>query len=199
MPSAKPPSCRRSVTNFARRLPPSAAISRPFSTADLDAQTSRRFLQTAQREAQRLTALIDALVRGRLTAANASCGSRVPAKRCDIAVQIRSVVETVDAAGSAAAHHPSHHPSVARDLRVWMPTSASMRSPISSKTRSNTVGAWHRCGVLVASTSETVSITVDDDGDGIAFAQREAQCADKHGARCSKPACAAKRGPKVAA
>ena len=59
---------------------------------DLDRETSRRFLETAQREAQRLRELIDALARGGPPLA-ASEFSRHG--NCDLVLQIRRVVETI--------------------------------------------------------------------------------------------------------
>lgn len=55
----------------------------------LDAQTSRRFLQTALREAQRLTGLIETLLQSPRTPAPLDSG------RCDVVQQILRVVESV--------------------------------------------------------------------------------------------------------
>ena len=57
---------------------------------DVDAQTTRRFLETAQREAVRLAGLIDTLLRN-----SASAGAESRGAVCDVAEQIRVTVETI--------------------------------------------------------------------------------------------------------
>jgi signal transduction histidine kinase len=136
---------------------------------NLDASTSRRFLQTAQREAQRLTGLIDALAGAALPAVHTGC---------DVAAQIRRVVETIA-------------PLARRRLvtiRTTLPQGAIARinadECIHALTNlvENAIkhGRTHgTVAVSCQSDDETVSVLIDDDGDGIAFAHGEAECVDK--------------------
>lgn len=133
---------------------------------ELDAQTSRRFLQTAQREAQRLTGLIDALVRGALPAPGTSAGPCVVAGGCDVVAQIRRVVEAIAP--------------LARRRLVTIRTTLPMRAMVRAEADevihaiTNLVenaikhGRTHgTVAVSCRSDGKSVGVTVDDDGAGV--------------------------------
>jgi signal transduction histidine kinase len=136
---------------------------------DLDAQTSRHFLQTARREAQRLTRLIDALAGGGLAAVAGSC---------DVAAQIRTVVETVAP--------------LARRRLVTVRTTLPMRAIVRvdadecihalTNLVENAIKHGRSGGsvaILCNAGGDMLTITVDDDGDGVACAHREKGCSEK--------------------
>ena len=66
--SSRAPCSRRSGTSCARRLPRSAATSRPCSRSDCDPATARRFLETARRETLRLGRLVDGMLEASILA-----------------------------------------------------------------------------------------------------------------------------------
>ena len=135
---------------------------------ELDAQTSRRFLQTAQREAQRLTRLIDALIPG---------VSRPVGGGCDVAEQIRRVVEMVTPLSrrrlvTIRTTSPARAVAQIESDECIHALTNLIENAIKHGRTSGTVA------ILCSTAGGVVTITVDDDGDGVAFERRETSRGD---------------------
>jgi signal transduction histidine kinase len=127
---------------------------------DLDAQTSRRFLRTAQREAQRMTTLIDALAHGALPVA-ASGGA------CNVAAQIRRVVETI--APLARRRLVTLRTTLPARAQAQVDADACIHALTNLIENAIKHGRTHgTVAVCCRHDDGTVNVTVDDDGAGVA-------------------------------
>jgi signal transduction histidine kinase len=134
---------------------------------DADAETSRRFLQTAQREALRLSRLID----GMLEFSTLKLASSALAPECDVVEQIRATIDIIAPIARK------------RDvtIRTRAPKHAVARLDADecvhalSNLVENAVKHGSAHGTVKVSCRQTdpfVEIAVEDDGDGVDPAQR---------------------------
>lgn len=134
---------------------------------DLDAETTRRFLQTARREALRLERLVDGMLQFSL-----ELPKRGRAARCDVVEQVQATIEMV--APLAAARGVR--------IRTHLPVAASARVDADACVHAlmnlveNAVKHGGERGTVEVSCSRDggfVQILVEDDGSGVAPAQQE--------------------------
>ena len=135
---------------------------------ELDAPTSRRFLQTARREALRLGRLVDGMLEFSMLDLSARANGR-----CDAADVLRA---TVDAIAPLAAQR-------AIAVRALLPPSTEVRmdadacAHVGLNLLENAVKYGRERGVVelrAAASGVFLAIAVDDDGPGIAPGEREA-------------------------
>jgi signal transduction histidine kinase len=135
---------------------------------DLDAGTTRRFLQTARRETLRL----ERLVVGMLNFSTFELPTRNPTGSCDVVEQIRASLEMV--APIAAARRVT--------LRAHLPEAAAARVDADACVHAvtnlveNAVKHGSECGTVEISCAldgDVVEVAVEDDGSGVAPAEQE--------------------------